>query len=585
MTEPALLGLIRQVRSQRRSQPDALEGERLRLENSLIEFVEEAWPYIDAAEYQPNWAIDALCEHLQAVTEGRISRLLVNFPPRCGKTIITSVCWIAWTWARRVRTFRSGPQVRFLTGSYSHTLALGNANLTRRLILSPFYQRLWGSRFTFRDDQNTKVQVDNSAGGSRLATSVGGTLLGIGGDVLVVDDPHNVAQAESEAERETVSNWWSELSTTRLNDPKQSAIVVIMQRLHEADVSGTILSGGEDWCHLMIPMEYDWRRHCSTSLGWNDPRGLDDDGIPLVEDGTARDAEAAVELDDRNGELMWPERFGAKEVEAIKVGLGPYMASGRLQQSPQPKGGGIFKSEWWQVWEGTHFPVIDLVIASLDSAFTEKQENDPSALTVWGTFKHPETGKTRIILIDAWRKHLQMHGSATPRLEHEILQLGDDAKIRRYKDTLWAKRVGKAWGLVEWTVHTMRKWQANILLIEGKASGLTVHQELRRLHFDENWSVQLVNPKGDKVVRALAAQPTFAQGLVYAPVKDWAQLVIDEMELFPKGRFDDATDSTTMAITFLRNAGLLPTDIEALAAEEDTVRHRPERRLRALYPC
>jgi hypothetical protein len=319
MNEPTLLSLIRQVRAQRRSQPDALEGERLRLEGSLIEFVEEAWPFIDAAPYQPNWAIDALCERLQAVTEGRISRLLINFPPRCGKTIITSVCWIAWTWARRERTFRSGPQVRFLTGSYSHTLALGNANLTRRLILSPFYQRLWGNWFTFRDDQNTKVQVDNSEGGSRLATSVGGTLLGIGGDVLVVDDPHNVAQAESEAERETVSNWWSELSTTRLNDPKQSAIVVIMQRLHEADVSGTILSGDEDWCHLIIPMEYDWRRHCSTSLGWNDPRGLDDDGIPLVENGLPRDAEAAVELDDRNGELMWPERFGAKEVEAAAL--------------------------------------------------------------------------------------------------------------------------------------------------------------------------------------------------------------------------------------------------------------------------
>src|SRR4029077_1998108 len=135
------------------------------------------------------------------------------------------------------------------------------------------------------------------------------------------------------------------------------------------------------------------------------------------------------------------------------------------------EGGGIFKSEWWQVWEGTHFPIIDLVIASLDSAFTEKQENDPSALTVWGVFKHPDTGKTRVILIDAWRKHLQMHGSATPRLDHEILQLGDDARVRRYKDRLWAKRVGKAWGLVEWTVHTMRKWQASVLLIEGKASG------------------------------------------------------------------------------------------------------------------
>ena len=76
-----------------------------------------------------------------------------------------------------------------------------------------------------------------------------------------------------------------------------------MQRLHESDVSGTIPAGNEDWCHLMLPMEYDWRRHCSTSLGWNDPRGLDDDGIPLVENGLPRDAEAAVELDGRNGTL------------------------------------------------------------------------------------------------------------------------------------------------------------------------------------------------------------------------------------------------------------------------------------------
>jgi phage terminase large subunit-like protein len=101
----------------------------------------------------------------------------------------------------------------------------------------------------------------------------------------------------------------------------------------------------------------------------------------------------------------------------------------------------------------------------------------------------------------------------------------------------------------------------------------------------KNWSVQLVQPKGDKVVRALAAQPTFAQGLVYAPVKDWSQLVIDEMELFPKGRFDDLTDSTTMAVSFLRSSGILQTDAEVMAAEEDVVRHRPQRRLKSLYPC
>jgi predicted phage terminase large subunit-like protein len=436
-----------------------------------------------------------------------------------------------------------------------------------------------------RDDQNTKVQVDNSAGGSRLATSVGGTLLGIGGDILVVDDPHNVAQAESEAERETVANWWSELSTTRLNDPKQSAIVVIMQRLHEEDVSGKILSGDEDWCHLMIPMEYDWRRHCSTALGWDDPRGIDDDGVPLVERGIPRDAEAAGILEsEREGSLMWPERFGAKEVAAIKAGLGPYMASGRLQQSPQPKSGGIFKREWWEVWEGSYFPICDLVIASLDGAYTDKEENDPSALTVWGVFQHPDIKKTRIVLIEAWRKHLQMHGTVMSRAEHEIVRIGDAPEIKRAKNTWWATRVGKEWGLIEWVAHTCLKWGVGILLIEDRASGITAAQEIRRLYSDENWTVHLCPARGDKVARALAAQPTFAQGLVYAPVRDWVQLVIDEMAIFPKGKYDDMTDSTTQAINWLRGSGVIRTDAEATAAETHTVMHR-SRRLKALYAC
>src|SRR5215831_19083888 len=187
-----------------------------RLEASLIDFVREAWPAIDPAEYQPCWAIDALCEHLQAVSEGQIRNLLVNFPPRCGKTTIASVCYPAWTWAQTGISFLSGPQVRFLCGSYNHELSLTNSNLTRRLILSPWYQSLWGHRYKFREDQNTKTKFDTSAGGSRLATSVGGSLLGIGGDVLVIDDPDNVEQAESEAERKTALNWWKELSTTRL---------------------------------------------------------------------------------------------------------------------------------------------------------------------------------------------------------------------------------------------------------------------------------------------------------------------------------------------------------------------------------
>src|SRR5262249_31531307 len=106
-----------------------------RLEGSLIDFVEAAWPAIDPAEYQPCWAIDALCEHLQAVSEGQIRHLLVNAPPRTSKTTLASIFYPAWTWAQSERTFLKGPQVRFLCGSYNHDLSLTNSNSTRRLIL------------------------------------------------------------------------------------------------------------------------------------------------------------------------------------------------------------------------------------------------------------------------------------------------------------------------------------------------------------------------------------------------------------------------------------------------------------------
>src|SRR5215469_12399726 len=176
-----------------------LAEKRAELEGDLGAFVEAAWPNIDSAEYQSSWAIDALCEHLQAVKDGQIRRLLVNFPPRASKTTVASICFPAWVWAQRERSYLSGPQVRFLCGSYNHDLALASSNMTRRLILSPWYQKYWGKRFSFRADQNSKTKFDTSANGSRYATSVGGSLLGIGGDILLLDDLHNVASVERDA--------------------------------------------------------------------------------------------------------------------------------------------------------------------------------------------------------------------------------------------------------------------------------------------------------------------------------------------------------------------------------------------------
>jgi predicted phage terminase large subunit-like protein len=536
-----------------------------RLEASLIDFVEAAWPALDPAEYQSCWAIDALCEHLQALSEGQIRNLLVNISPRTGKTTIASVCFPAWLWAQSARTFLKGPQVRFLCGSYNHDLSLNNSNMTRRLILSPWYQSLWGHRFKFRDDQNTKTKFDTSAGGSRLATSVGGSLLGIGGDVLIVDDPHNTEEAESDADRKTALTWWKELSTTRLNDPKRSPLIVVMQRLHEEDVSGHILSSewSGDWVHLCIPMEYDWRRHCVTVLGWQDPRGLDDKGEKLPE----------PDIEERQGLLMWPERFGAREVARIKAELGPYFSSGRLQQSPVPDKGGIFQRDWWNLWESPdgRFPPMDHIVVSVDGAFTEREENCPSACTVWGCWERDEKEIPKIMLMHAWRRWLSFSG---PVIEKSV-----DETVVQYQ-----RRTQKYWGLLEWISYTADRFKANTVLIESKGPGISAAQALQSRFGIKPWSVIAAPVRGDKVSRAYAAQPVFASGLVYAPDRDWAQLVIDEAANFPKGRFDDLTDSTTQAINFLRTAGRAPSR-EEWAANKAMEGSRRRPRPTALYPC
>jgi hypothetical protein len=378
---------------------------------------EHAWSSIDSSPFVGGWVIDALAEHLQAVSDGGLKRLLITIPPRCTKTLTASVMFPAWVWARGETDYLAGPQVKFLCGSYGHVLALQNSNLCRRLILSQFYQRFWAKRFKLRQDQNTKSEFQTDAGGSRLSVSVGGSLLGLGGDCLLIDDPHRIDNLESEAEREAVLQWWKELSSTRLNDPKRAAIVVILQRLHEYDLAGEILTNSPDnFVHLCLPMEFEWRRHCVTELGWQDPRGLDAQGKPLVEvlpDGArvARDVEAQEVLDsEREGALLWPERFGPADITRIKANLGPTLSAGRLQQAPQPRSGGLFKREWFLPWDSpdNKFPFCDLRIASVDCAFTTKQELDPSAMVVLGVFRHPEHGRPRVVAClaqaspDAW---------------------------------------------------------------------------------------------------------------------------------------------------------------------------------------
>ena len=528
----------------------ALRRERGEMETSLRTFVKRSWRTIDNSTYQDSWAIDALCEHLAAVTGGHIKRLLVNFPPRCGKSKIASVAWPAWTWAQPKKSFTSGPHVKFLCGSYNSDLSLELATDSRDLLDSAFYRKYWGDRVKLRMDRNAKSAFLNQSGGARRSSSVGGSLVGLGADIGLVDDPHNTYDVESDAERESSERWWKEFSSTRLNDPNHSAIVVIMQRLHEDDVSGHILSAADSdsWTHLMLPMRYDPDRHCSTvlrrdSLGhpvktWDDPRAED-------------------------RELLWPQRFDEDSVRRLEINLGPYLASGRLQQSPSPQGGSIIEESMWQLWDKPQFPACHFVLASADTAYTEREENDPTGFTIWGVFEDPEDRCNKVILLFAWRKRLKLRGHGIEPKDNE-----------KYQE--WKHRTQERWGLIEWLADSCKKFKADHLLIESKASGITVADEVRRIHAGEGWHVEGTTPQGDKTARAVAVQGTFSSGLVYAPPKEWADMVIQEAKLFPKGRYKDLTDSTTQALSYLRKLGMLKPVAEVRAAELVAASWRPE---------
>src|SRR5947207_1048822 len=194
---------------------------------SLLQFVRDAWHVCEPKnEFVEGPHLKMICEHLEAITRGQIQDLLINIPPRHMKSLAVCVFWPAWEWI-------NFPHRRWLFASYAQSLATRDSLRCRRLIESPWYQKNFGSRFVLCGDQNTKERFENDKGGHRIATSSGGSATGEGGDRVVIDDPHNVIDRESDVERRRTLTWWDETMSTRLNDPKTGAKVIVMQRIHE----------------------------------------------------------------------------------------------------------------------------------------------------------------------------------------------------------------------------------------------------------------------------------------------------------------------------------------------------------------
>lgn len=466
--------------------PDAAEFEldRLDAEGSLAEFARQAWPVLEPGRpLKWGWSLDAMCEHLEAVTYGDITRLLINVPPGMMKSLLTRVFWPAWEWTHR-------PDLRYIGSSYAGTLAVRDNRKARTLVTSDWYQRRWG-HVVQMNDLTGRTRFENTSLGWMLATSVGGVGTGERGDRFIVDDPNNVQKAESEAVRRETNHWMGEVVPTRVNDQDLSAFIVIMQRVHEDDVSGFLLAQDLGYEHLMLPMEFEPERRCVTSIGFRDPR-------------------------EEEGELLFPERFSADAVEKLKQQFrgygGSYAEAGQLQQRPEPREGGMFKVENFRKIKA--IPHKRKIVASVRYWDKAGSETRGAAYTV-GTLVHLLDGNS-VVVADVVR------GRWSTGDREEVIQ--NVAEKDGTEVQIWMEQEPGSGG------------KDSIRYSIKGLIGYTVRAD------------RVGKSDGDKIARA---EPYAAQveiGNVYVIEAEWNHEFMEEHRKFPAGKFKDQVDSAGGAV-------------------------------------
>ena len=322
---------------------------------SFYEFSLEAFKALhNGQELTPNWHIKYLCDRLQLEAERIVSggdrskHLLINVPPRTLKSELVNVFFSVYCWVLK-------DSIQFISSSYSASLSITLSTQARRLIESDWFKDHFPS-VNLSKDENTKSRYTTTGSGLRYATSTGGTVTGMGADIIVIDDPQNPQLARSDVERENANVFFNETLRSRLNNPDKGVFIVIMQRLHENDLTGMLLEKEpENWEHICLPAEV------SDKVKPVDLKEFYDDG------------------------LLFPSRLSKKTLDSFKLGLGSYGYSGQYSQMPSPDEGGIFKGNWFNVVKelpkDVNGKLVDLKWDFyLDTAYTSKQENDATAL-------------------------------------------------------------------------------------------------------------------------------------------------------------------------------------------------------------
>ena len=465
-------------------------------------FVEAAWDIVEPAKaFMPNWHIDAICDHLEAVTDGHILNLLINIPPGHAKSLLVSVLWQAWVWLCRNAKWRA------MFTSYQEALSLRDAERTKNLLESNWVRETFNPTF---DITGVMGFFKNSESGFRMSFGVGGKGTGFRGDALICDDPLNVRDQHSEVALNHLPFWWDEVMSSRFNDLARAVRVIIMQRVSGRDLSAHVIEKG-DYVHLMLPTRYEPDRKCFTIIGFQDPR-------------------------EHEGDLLFPALFPKEVIDKVEnKEMGATAFAGQHQQRPAPKGGGVWKRHWWRYWKpaGLSMPPVKIKMLDGSVAFVDavdKPDKFDDEMQSWDcTFKAKDDNDF------VAGGYLGRKGA-----DKFLLEVTHDRLT--FTQTLTAMR----------TMHNAHP-HCGAKLIEETANGAAIVDTL--IH--EIPGIIPRNPEGGKYARASAVVPTIEAGNVHLPhplLEDWVEKFISECEQFPNGAHDDFVDMLSQALNRWQNS-------------------------------
>lgn len=492
----------------------------------LHQFMVQGWPAVEPKQFVDGQHLHVICEHLEAVYRGTLRHLVINMPPRHAKSLTSSVFFPAWIWLQ-------DPKYRFLASSYSDGLSIRDSVKCRRLMDSPWYRalkqhcmdRIRGYEdWELRGDQNQKQRYDNTAGGYRIATTVCGATTGEGGDIILVDDAHNVLHTRptsTELRLDEVMFWWDEVMGTRQND-QEGHYVIIMQRVHERDLVGHIIEKETDgdWTMLNLPARYEGNKVISFV---NRPLSKSDKERVSNGEDPEREPSALGTLDWRTheGEVLWPERLPDVEVKKIEHRLGVFGTAGQMQQRPAPRGGGFFMVHGTPERPEGGFHIIDqrpdprqivAMVRYWDKASSETANSSYTAGVLMGLYKNG-----RFVVLDVVRGRWEK-----PAREQVIRKTAFlDGKSRM---VTWVEQEAGGGGK-ESAQDTVR----NLAGFNVRIERAQINKEVRAT----NYAVQVENGNVD-VLRT-----------------SWTMEFIREHEMFPAGRYKDQVDGASGAFNKL----------------------------------